>query len=112
MAEGSVKTLDAGNDQGYFIVKLDSIQRGDAGKQPAIVDAVKQQMPRVVGNENVEQFPRAAPADVGVTRNDAAVAKVQPRLRGSASPQGCRSRRTMSARGSRRDVQRGSGLGS
>src|SRR3546814_5283985 len=59
MAEGSVKTLDAGNDQGYFIVKLDSIQRGDAGKQPEIVDAVKQQMSRVVGNEYVEQFARA-----------------------------------------------------
>src|SRR3546814_8547790 len=26
MAEGSVKTLDAGHDQGYFIVKLDSIR--------------------------------------------------------------------------------------
>src|SRR3546814_4025532 len=76
MAEGSVKTLDAGNDQGYFIVKLDSIQRGDASKQPAIVDAVKQQMSRVVGNEYVEQFARAAQADVGVKRNDAAVAKV------------------------------------
>src|SRR3546814_8079379 len=86
MAEGSVKTLDAGNDQGYFIVKLDSIQRGDAGKQPAIVDAVKQQMSRVVGNEYVEQFASAAQADVGVKRNDAAVAIVKQPLRGSASP--------------------------
>src|SRR3546814_16350242 len=106
MAEGSVKTLDAGNDQGYFIVKLDSIQRGDAGKQPAIVDAVKQQMSRVVGNEYVEQFARAAQADVGVKRNDAAVAKVKQKLRGSASPQCCRSRSTMSARRSLKARQR------
>src|SRR3546814_11867953 len=72
------------SDLGYFIVKLDSIQRGDAGKQPAIVDAVKQQMSRVVGNEYVEQFARAAQADVGVKTNDAAVAKVKQQLRGRA----------------------------
>src|SRR3546814_2974258 len=96
MAEGSVKTLDAGNDQGYLIVKLDSIHRGDAGKQPAIVDAVKQQMSHVVGNEYVEQFARAAQAAVRVKRHDAADAKVKQQLRCSASPPCFRSRSTMS----------------
>lgn len=87
MAEGSTKTLSAGNDQGWFIVRLDRIQRGDAGKQPALVTAVQREMGRVIGNEYAEQFARAVQADVGVERNANAIAGVKRQLRGGSVAQ-------------------------
>lgn len=87
MAEGSTKALDIGKDQGYFVVRLDQIQRGDAGKQPALVSAVQQQMSRVAGNEYAEQFARAVQSHVGVKKNEAAIAAVKQQLRGGTSGQ-------------------------
>lgn len=87
MAEGSTKTLDAGNDQGWFIVRLDRILRGDAGKQPDLVNAVQKEMGRVVGNEYAEQFARAVQAEVGVEKNESAVAAVKRQLRGGTAAQ-------------------------
>ncbi|MCF8710152.1 SurA N-terminal domain-containing protein [Rhizorhapis sp. SPR117] len=87
MAEGSTKTLEAGQDQGYFIVTLDKIQRGDAGKQPAIIKAVQQEMSRVAGNEYAQQFALATRQQVGVKKNEAAIAKVKQQLRGATTGQ-------------------------
>lgn len=87
MAEGTTKTLAAPNGQGWFIVRLDQIQRGDAGKQPALVAAVQQQMGRVVGDEYSEQFARAVQANVGVERYDNNIAVVKQQLRGGTAAQ-------------------------
>lgn len=87
MAEGSVKRLEAPGEQGYFIVKLDKIQRGDAGSQPSLVNAVRQEMSRVAGNEYAEQFARAIQQHVGVKKNEAAIAEVKRQLRGGAAGQ-------------------------
>lgn len=87
MAEGSTKRLEAPGDQGHFVVKLDEIQRGDAGKEPELVRAVRQEMSRVVGNEYAEQFARAARQQVGVKTNDEAVAEVRRQLRGGVAGQ-------------------------
>lgn len=83
MVEGGVKRLEAPGDQGYFIVKLDNIQRGDAGRQPTLVNAVRQEMSRVAGNEYAEQFARAVQQHVGVRKNEDAIAQVKQQLRGS-----------------------------
>jgi peptidyl-prolyl cis-trans isomerase D len=87
MAEGSTKRLEAGNDQGWFVVKLDKIQRGDAGNQPDLVNAVRQEMSRVAGNEYAEQFTRAVQQHVGVKKNETAIAEVKRQLRGGTSGQ-------------------------
>ena len=87
MVEGSTKRLEAGNDQGWFVVKLDKIQRGDAGDQPDLVKAVRQEMSRVAGNEYAEQFARAVQSHVGVKRNEAAISEVKRQLRGATSGQ-------------------------
>jgi peptidyl-prolyl cis-trans isomerase D len=87
MVEGSTKRLEAGNDQGWFVVKLDQIERGDAGNQPALVKAVRQEMSRVAGNEYAEQFARAVQQQVGVEKNEAAIAEVKRQLRGATSGQ-------------------------
>jgi peptidyl-prolyl cis-trans isomerase D len=87
MVEGSTKRLEAGNDQGWFVVKLDKIQRGDAGNQPDLVNAVRQEMSRVAGNEYAEQFTRAVQQHVGVKKNETAIAEVKRQLRGATSGQ-------------------------
>ncbi|HKX36219.1 MAG TPA: peptidylprolyl isomerase, partial [Rhizorhapis sp.] len=87
MAEGSTKRLEAPNDQGYFVVRLDKIQRGDAGGQAGLVNAVQQEMSRVTGNEYAEQFARAVEQHVGVKRNASAIAEVKQRLRGGSAAQ-------------------------
>lgn len=87
MAEGNTKRLEAPNDQGYFVVRLDKIQRGDAGGQAGLVNAVRQEMSRVTGNEYAEQFARAVEQHVGVKRNASAIAEVKQRLRGGSAAQ-------------------------
>ena len=87
MVEGSTKRLEAGNDQGWFVVKLDKIQRGDAGGQPDLVKAVRQEMSRVAGHEYAEQFTRAVQQHVGVKKNETAIAEVKRQLRGATSGQ-------------------------
>ena len=87
MAEGSTKMIAAPNGQGWFIVRLDKIQRGDAGQQPELVSTVQREMGRVVGNEYAEQFARAVQADVGVRRYEDGIAGVKRQLRGGNAVQ-------------------------
>lgn len=81
MAAGSVKSLPIGNDRGYFVVQLDKIAAGDAGKQPAVIDRVRGELARVTGAEFISQFERAIEKHLKVTRDAAAVAKVKQELR-------------------------------
>ncbi|MBB4642270.1 peptidyl-prolyl cis-trans isomerase [Rhizorhapis suberifaciens] len=87
MVEGSVKRLEAPNSQGYFVLKLDKIERGDAGRQPSLVNAVRQEMSRVAGNEYAEQFTRAVQQHVGIKKNEAAIAEVKRQLRSGSTGQ-------------------------
>lgn len=81
MAEGSTKKLEIGQDRGWFIVTLDQIQRGDAGKQPALIDVTRRELSQVAGNEYAAQFERAIEKQLGVTRDDAAIASTKQALR-------------------------------
>lgn len=81
MPQGTVKSLEAGQEQGYLLVKLDQIQRADAARQPMVVEATRQQLSQVVGNEYADQFERAIEKQLGVTRNPAALQKVKQDLR-------------------------------
>lgn len=81
MAEGSVKALPIPGERGYFLVQLDQIARGDAGKQPDLVNNVRNQLSGVVGGEYAEQFERSIEKDLGVVRNASVVTKVKQGLR-------------------------------
>jgi peptidyl-prolyl cis-trans isomerase D len=81
MAAGSVKVLPISGDRGYFIVQLDQIVRGDAGKNPQLVNQVRDQLGTAVGSEYSDQFERAIEKHLKVTRNAAALAKVEQELR-------------------------------
>lgn len=76
MAENSVKTLPIGQDRGYFVVQLNAIKRGDAGKEPALLNQVRSQLSDVVGVEYGQQLTRAMEKELGVKRYPQAVAAV------------------------------------
>ncbi|CAN5311886.1 peptidyl-prolyl cis-trans isomerase [soil metagenome] len=81
MAPGSVKILPISGDRGYFIVQLDQIVRGDAGKQPQLVAQVRDQLGTAASGEYAEQFERAIEKQLKVTRNTVALAKIEQELR-------------------------------
>ncbi|MET0248313.1 MAG: peptidyl-prolyl cis-trans isomerase [Sphingobium sp.] len=76
MAENSVKTLPIDQDRGYFVVQLNAIKRGDAGKEPALLTQVRSQLGDVVGVEYGQQLTRAMEKQLGVKRYPDAVAAV------------------------------------
>ncbi len=84
MAPGSVKLLEAPNKQGWFVIKLDRVTRGDASGTPQLLAATREQLRQAVGEEYVEQFAAAAQALVGVKRNAAAIARIKAQLGGGA----------------------------
>lgn len=85
MAEGTAKPLKAPRDQGWFVVSLNKIIRGDAAQRPDLLDATRQQFRGFLGQEYVAQFINALKADVGVKRNDAAIKTLKDRLTGAAT---------------------------
>lgn len=82
MAAGTAKMLEAPDGKGWYVVKLDRIVPGDPRGQPRVVFATRADIGRVIGREYVQQFTTAVRRDVGVTKNDAAIAEVKAALTG------------------------------
>lgn len=82
MAEGTAKTLKAPQNQGWFVVNLNNIDRGDASKRTDLLNATTAQFKQVFGNEYTEQFINAMKADVGVERNEDALTALRNQLVG------------------------------
>jgi len=85
MAQGTAKMLEAPNDQGWLIVKLDTIVPGDASKQPGVISATRGDLGRVVGREYAQQFTNAVKAAVGVKRDAKALAKAKADFTGGSN---------------------------
>lgn len=82
MAQGTAKPLAAPRDQGWFVVVLDKLNRGDASKREDLLNATKTQFKQVFGNEYTAQFINAMKADVGVERNEDTLAALKKQLLG------------------------------
>lgn len=82
MAPNSAKTLEAPNNEGWYVVRLDRVQPGDARGNPAILQATRAELGRAIGNEYVQQFARAARNAVGVRSDPSALAQVRRDLLG------------------------------
>lgn len=85
MAVNTAKLLEAPGGAGWAIVRLDRIEHGDASRDTARVTAVRQAFGQVLGREYTEQFARAARGAVGVTLNQAAIAKVKATMLGQTT---------------------------
>jgi peptidyl-prolyl cis-trans isomerase D len=87
MVAKKAKALAMPDNRGYFVVYLDSVQRGNAAGVPGLLDQTRSQLSRLAGDEYLQQFVSAAKAEVGVSRNDAAVAALRKALAGGGTSQ-------------------------
>lgn len=84
MAEGSAKKLEQPSDQGWLVVALADIAPEDnlSDEQKA---TFRTQIATVLGDEYAAQFRTAAREDVGVERNDDAIAALRGQLLGNTA---------------------------
>jgi peptidyl-prolyl cis-trans isomerase D len=80
LSQGRARLVAAPNNEGYFVVKLNRITPGDATTQPTLVAQVQADFNRASGEELAIQFLNAAQKELGVTRNDGAIAAARQRL--------------------------------
>jgi peptidyl-prolyl cis-trans isomerase D len=85
MTAKKARLIAAPGNGGWFVVYLDSITPGDASGDKRAVASARAGLAQGVGNEYAEQFAEAVRRSVGVTRNDAAVARVRSTLAGQGS---------------------------
>ncbi len=87
MKQGAVRTVPIEGGQGYMVVRLDGITPGDASGNAELVANTRDALANVLGGEYADQFMRAVAKDVGVSRNDAATARVRSNLLGTGGGQ-------------------------
>ncbi len=85
MRPGDTKVLAAPQNAGWFVVHLASVTPGDAKTQPGLVESTRTQFNRVLGEEYIEQFANAAAKQIGVTRDDKAIARLRAELLGGGT---------------------------
>jgi peptidyl-prolyl cis-trans isomerase D len=82
MAEGTVKTLEAPRDLGWYVVALEDIATLPLDKEGQLVEQTRQQLGRSLSEEYRVQAAAAMRKELGVTRNDPAIAAVRKQLAG------------------------------
>lgn len=85
MAEKKAKLLEAPNDAGWFVIYLDTIDRGNAAGNANVINATRADLGKVIGGEYTQQFAEAVKREVGVKKNAAAIADVRRGLLGQAT---------------------------
>ncbi|HZV17503.1 MAG TPA: peptidyl-prolyl cis-trans isomerase [Sphingobium sp.] len=79
--KGATRMLPLENNQGFVVVRLDSITPQDPLKVPQLIASTQAGLANVLGGEYARQFMTAIQRELGVTRNDAAIASVEKALR-------------------------------
>ncbi len=87
MVAKKAKPLEMPDNKGYFVVYVDTITRGDVQTEPALMAQSNSELSRLASDEYLGQFLAAVKAEVGTTRNAAAIAALKKSLGGSAASQ-------------------------
>lgn len=80
MKKGSAKTLAAPGSNGWFVVLAEEIKRGDASGNKELLNKQRKDFGRLLQREYSQQFAASALADVGVEKNEDAIASLRARL--------------------------------
>ncbi|OYY89991.1 MAG: peptidylprolyl isomerase [Sphingomonas sp. 28-66-16] len=83
MVKKTAKLLEAPEQGGWLIIYLDTVEERDASGNPQIINAMRADLGKTIGREYVQQFTEAVRRSVGVTKNDAAIAKARADLSGA-----------------------------
>lgn len=70
MPAKSIKKLEAPGDQGWILVNLGKITRGDASKQQSLLEETQKQFKNTISQEHFAQFINAARAEIGVEKSE------------------------------------------
>ncbi|MFA5989194.1 MAG: SurA N-terminal domain-containing protein [Sphingomonas sp.] len=87
MANNTAKLLEAPQQGGWFIIHLDSVERGDAASQTQVIAAMRSDLAKVVGREYIEQFAQALRDTVGVRKNQNVIDEIKRDLLGQSNGQ-------------------------
>ena len=85
LAQGGSRMIADPEGRGFVIVKLIRIIPGNALLQPALVAQTQAEFQEAVSGEYAEQMSRAIQADLGVKRNDEAIAASRKRIIGGGN---------------------------
>ncbi len=85
LAAGKSRMIAAPEGAGYFVVRAASITPGNASTQPTLIAQVQSQFQEGAAQELAEQFLAAVRKDVGVKRNEKAIAAARTRLTSSGN---------------------------
>lgn len=85
MAPNRTKVLQAREQPGWYIVRLGGITPGDARTEPGLIQATQNELARAIGEEYVDQLAKAIRKDVGVKKNESAIAALKRSLSGTAA---------------------------
>lgn len=80
MPQNKAKTLEAPQNEGWYIIRATKIEPGNATGNTAAIQAARGDIGRLIGREYVSQFARAVRDVVGVKTDPKAVAKVRSEL--------------------------------
>ncbi|MFC7537017.1 SurA N-terminal domain-containing protein [Sphingomonas sp. GCM10030256] len=80
MPAGRARLTGAPEGQGFFIVRNSRITPGNASLQPALISQVQAEFNQSASEEYAVQFLTAAQQQLGVERNEAAIAAARKRL--------------------------------
>ena len=82
---GKAKLVASADRQGWVVVRVDRIERGNLNENPSLLAATQAQLSNAVGQEYTEQFAAAVKAELGVKRNQGAIDALRKSLAGSGA---------------------------
>jgi len=85
LTAGKSQMVAAPQGQGFFIVQLAKTTPGDALTQPGLITQTQRDLSQSAGEEIAVQFLNAAQKELGVSRNDSAIADARKRLLATGS---------------------------
>ena len=85
LAQGRSRMVADPQGLGFIVVKVTKIVPGNANLQPDLISRTQTEFQVTAGNEYAEQMARAIQADVGVKRDEAAIAEAKRRITGGGS---------------------------
>lgn len=83
LGSGKSRMVADPGGEGFYVVKLDKITPGNAITQPALINQVQRDFQRAIAEEYAQQFIAAMRQDVGVERNEEAIAATRKQVFGN-----------------------------
>jgi peptidyl-prolyl cis-trans isomerase D len=85
LAQGRSRMVADPSGKGFVIVKVTKIVPGNAALQPSLISRTQTEFQQAASNEYAEQMTKAIQADVGVERNEEAIAAARQRITGGGA---------------------------